>query len=269
MSRPPGALTVALCALVSASLGVAAPPAAPDPWAKVPKASTACYSSQDAFIQENEAAIEAMKQEVQKQQEVNEGLKAKLNAIEPMERASKMQSYMMQNPQEAMRLMQLQQKQGNAVLADVTKDNDAQLKLDNELKEIEARYKAALAKATEPIQAKMKTLYVGGEGARPEDIETARGLVKQINAEYEKACPQWWGASGAFQDWLSRYKQHLIQDRIPPLDASENDRAAEYKIYGIPADGFRSTIPMETVIQYMERSQRVLDGRWHEPRVLF
>ena len=68
---------------------------------------------------------------------------------------------------------------------------------------------------------------------------------------------------------LRRYKQHLAQDHIPAFDAMENDRAAECRIYGIPVDTFRSTIPVETILPYMEHSQRILSGRWSEPRMLF
>ena len=42
-----------------------------DPWVKVPKASTACYSGQDKYFDELGAATDAMTKELYKQTEIN------------------------------------------------------------------------------------------------------------------------------------------------------------------------------------------------------
>ena len=58
----------------------------------------------------------------------------------------------------------------------------------------------------------------------------------------------------------------LIQVHIPYLDDLENTRPIQYKMFGIPADSFRSTVIMESVTDYMVQAESVLGNRWPEPR---
>jgi len=255
----------ALC-IVAASVVMAAAPAAPDPWLKVPRPPTACYTSQDKYGDEIYAAIEALHQEISRQQEINDQLKAQLDALDPMERTSRMQNYLMQNPQEAAKVMQAVQDQGTAVQGAIQRSSDNEQKLQGELKDIQASYDAELDKLTGPLYANLKALGISESGTPQKTVDAGIVIVKKINAEYERFCPTWWGPSGPFNEWLKRYKAHLVQDRIPNPDDLEVQKTVQFTIFGIAADGFKTTIPQETVIDYMNQTLKIFNHRPLMPR---
>jgi len=255
----------ALCVL-SASVVMAAAPAASDPWLKVPKPPTACYTSQDKYREEVDAAIEAMNEEIARQNEINDEVKAQMDSLDPMELQSRMQNFLMQNPQEAAKIMQAASEQGAAAEADVNQDSGNEQKLQDELKEIQSRYDAALDQVIGPLYASLKALGISESGTPEETVKAGIAIVKKINADYEKFCPAWWGAAGPFNEWLKRYKEHLIQDHIPYTDALETAKAVQFTMFGIPAEKFKSPVVMETVIKYMRQTQTVFDHRVWRPR---
>jgi len=245
---------------------MAAAPAAPDHWTKVPKPPTACYTSQDRYSEEIYAAIEAMGQEIARQNEINGQVTAQLDSLDPMERQSRMQNYLMQNPQEAAKLMQAAQDQGAAVAAGINKDSENEQRLQDELKEMQSRYDAALHKVIGPLYSNLKALGISESGTQQKTVEAGIVIVKKINAEYERFCPEWWGASGPFNEWLKRYKEHLIEDHIPNNEDLETAKAIQFTMFGIPADKFQSTVAMETVIKYMSQTEKVFSHRLLRPR---
>jgi len=255
----------ALC-LLWASVVVAVAPAAPDPWRKVPRPPTACYTSQDKYYEEIDAAIEAMNSEIYRQDEINKQIEEQLTNLDPMEKQSRMQNYLMQNPQEAAKFMQAAQAQGAAAEADVNKDAANEQKLDADLKGIQSRYDAARDKVVGPLYASLKGLGISESGTPQKTVDAGIVIVKKINAEYEKFCPAWWGASGPFNEWLKRYKEHLVQDHIPYIDNLETAKAVQFTMFGIPADKFQSTVAMQTVVKYMSRAQKVFNYRLGAPQ---
>lgn len=221
---------------VTAVVGIlAAAPAAPDPWAKVPKSPTVCYSSQDKYNDEVGAAIDAVNQDTYKQQEINTQLTEKLNNQDPMEQTSSMQTYMMEHPDEVTRLMEWTQ----------TGLPEAQ---------------AALEKALGPLHARLKSLGIS-ESGRAQGVV----IINQINAAYEKACPEWWGASGHFDGWLKKYKEHLVKNRIPHRERGEAMKVTQFKTMGIPADAFKPTVALETVALYLKEALDIFDERQIQP----
>jgi hypothetical protein len=238
----------------------AASPAPSDPWAKVPKLPTACYSGDDPSQKEIDTAIDALNQEITRQAEINQGIENRLSEIDPEKKASMMQEYMMQNPQEAMKVLQAQQAEGQSMGGDQARDQEAQAKLDEELKEIQSKYKTALDTATRPLFNRLHSLP-DGEAATPESEAEARALIGKINTEYEKLCPTWWGASSPFPGWLKRYQDHLVKNHIPYLEALENNKAIQYKMFGVEAKDFRPTVSMETVVDYLKKTTAIYSKR--------
>ena len=64
-------LTAAAAGLACAQALAAAPAANAGPWTKVPALPTACYSSQDAWWDQNNAAIDAVQENLYAQQAAN------------------------------------------------------------------------------------------------------------------------------------------------------------------------------------------------------
>jgi len=256
-------LIPALCVL-STSMALAAAPAAPDPWTKVPKPPTACYTSQDKYNEEVYAAIDAMNQEIGRVKEVNDQLKAQLDALDPMEKQTRMQNFLMQNPQEAAKIMQAAADQGTGVGAAINRTSANEQKLQDELGEIQSSYNAARKTVIGPLYAELKALGISESGTPEKTWNAGIAVVKRINAGYEKLCPEWWGAAGPFNEWLKRYKDHLIQN-LPSDETLETAKAVQFTMLGIPADNFRSTAAMETVIRYMNQALKIFDHRQLRP----
>lgn len=253
-----------LSAVSATTLLMAASPAA-DPWTKVPKFSTACYSSQDDFHEQTRAAADALQQEIDRQADLNMQLQQRVNDQDPAEQASRMQSYMMEHPEEAAELMQAMQGMSTAAEADIQTESQNAGRLKGELGEIRSRYQAALDKVLGPLEASLRALATSETLSTAQMIAAGTPIIKQVNAEYEKACPAWWGASGPFHDWLKRYKDHLVADTIPYRTRLDDAKRIQFKIAGIPDEPYRSTAGMKAVLDYMKQADDLLGERRSAP----
>ena len=243
------------------SVVLAAGPAAPDPWAKVPKFPTVCYSSQDTFTADASAAMEAVRKDIESQKAINDGLTAQLDALDPSEKMSRMQSYLMEHPQEAAKVMEAAQAQGAGLMADLTREGEEEKKFQDELKGIQTKYEASLTEAQGPLFAQLKALGISEKGTSQATWDAGAAIMKKINAEYERVCPAWWGAAAPFHGWLKRYKEHLIQNHVDTLDNVETAKMVQFTMFSIPADNYRPTDLMESVVRYMDQSIRIFDQR--------
>lgn len=249
---------------------VAAPPAAADPWARVPALPTACYSETDGFADSLTKAQEALESDLSKQQEQNSAIDASLSQLDPMATQTRMQNFLMKNPQEAMKYVQESQALGAAVQEAVPKNAARQQQLDDEYAALRSRYDAAVSAALAPYQAKIKALNINdGEGGNPPGvIEQWTALLKKENEAYEKLCPEWWSANGRFPAWLAAYKAFQQQD-VPLWERADAAKKKNYEIMGIPAANFRSTSGMEAVRTYMRKASDVFGTRrWLQPLAL-
>jgi hypothetical protein len=255
-----------------------APPAAQSPWSKVPAFPTGCYSGRDDFETKIVAAQEAMSKEIARQEQINNQLKERYEstkANDPWAEAARVQNLMAENPQKAMEMAQKGATARDTMTDLGPRDTANQKKLDAELADLSTRYRAAVEKATAPVDARLKE-----SDKRAENWETCgemacrsrRGvsehnaLVKQWNGEYEQVCSTWWQASGPFQSWLKRYRDHLVQDHIPWLEQAGEAGAGNLALYAdTSAAGYKSTATMDAVVDYMRRAGEVFNNREREP----
>ncbi len=262
-------------AVLVATAAVAAP-AAPDPWATVPALPTGCYSSLDDFAEKIAAAGDAISMERDRQDKVNSELTSRLSALGPAEMQTRMQTFMMSNPQEAMKLMQQNQALGDTFADDQLKAEANRQKLTAELEGLQARYKTALEAARAPIDARFKELdtraqkdlVVSGESwvYAPWAVKEHNALVAQWNASSEKVCADWWTASGPFHGWLRRYREHLTQDVIPSREQAENLGAGfMVHLLDTPDASFRSTATLSAVREYIDQAAQVFAERERAP----
>jgi hypothetical protein len=243
------------------------PPAAPDAWSKVPSLPTGCYVSRDSFAKDTDAAIEAVSAERTRQEDINRSIEDALKNLEPMEKQKRMQTFLMSNPQEAVKMMQANQAAGTEVQGTAMERNEKAMKLDEELNTLESQYDAELNKAIAPIDARIKALNINdGEGGNPPGlVDQWKALIAKRNAEYERVCGTWWTASSPVHGWLKRYKEHL-QENVAVQAKVEDAVLTQYKMMGIPAGTYRSTEAMNAAETYMKRARGVFDRRWLEPQ---
>jgi len=269
---------VLLVGLAIGLSGVAsgAPPASPDPWTKAPALPTACYSGQDKFVEQIAAATDSLSSEIDRQTQINDGMSQALANLDGAEKASRMQNFMMSNPQEAMKILQANQSAGNAYNETGGQREEARQKLEQDLTDLQARYSAALESARAPLAVKFedldkrakKALVAEGESwvYAPWAKSEYDALTSQANKAYERVCGDWWPASGAFPAWLKRYRE-FVQAGILLTENLEDAMKAQYTIMGIPSASFRSTVAMNAVLEYMKRASALFEQRRGQPEL--
>jgi len=255
-----------------------AAPAGPDPWARVPVLTTGCYQSSDDFETRLAAAQEAIARDLKRQEEINSALSEELKTIDPMELATRQQKYMMENPQEAMALMQRNQTLGENAAAIGEQNAARRLALAEERKAIDARYKAAVDAAMKPFEAKWKDLEARAN--KDKSVHTEAGtytgwalqesqeLVRQENAAFEKVCPQYWSATGAYPGWLKRFREQVTAE-IPQLEEADSVGAGFIvMLISTPGKSWQSTAKFRAVRDYLDATWKVFRERPLKARTL-
>ena len=264
-------------ALLAACLPVASLAAvpAPDEWKRVPVFPTVPFQSADGFAVKLEAADGMLARDLEQQKQINQEMQEKIKTIDPMELASRQQQYMMDHPQEAMALMQRNATLGQTFTDTTLAHEEERKKLDQELRDLDTRYQAALDKVLGPIEQKLRDLDaraskalvpIGEMYGYPEWASKEwRALIAEKNAAYAAASAEWWAAAGPYQGWLKRYREHLTR-QIPVNEETENVGAGfMVQIVGTPTRAFKPTATLRAVKEYLERSDEVFKKRWAKP----
>jgi hypothetical protein len=266
-------LATGLCAPL-----VYAQPAA-NPFAKVPALPTACYTKGETLYPKLEAAKAAVTADMERQDAINDKIAEDFNSIDPMEKAAKMQQWMMSNPQEAMKYMQGVQAAGTAESqAEVAEDAKTAAKFDAEQKSLLTRYEAALIKAYAPADARFDVLakkvvaeqgcgFGDGECGVPPWAQAEYEVIqREKDAAYVATCPQWWGATGQITAYMKRYKDWLTQKHVPYLESLEVHVTNQYAIMNTPAASYRSIEPYKAANKYIDAASVFYQARDEEPR---
>jgi hypothetical protein len=275
-------LTAAVAGLACAPALAAPPAAAPGPWAQVPALPTACYSSQDQWMDKNGAAIEAVQQTLYAQQEKNSAIEQQANSAmseNPMAIAQAMQQAMMDDPENAQKMMEKMMQQGQQAQTEVPAQLEKEKQLEAESKAVLSRYETALHKAMGPAIARWNALQknmgwevdsnfpIGPDPSWPQSAwqEWSR-IQKDRDAAYVANCAQWWSATGGFQAYMKRYKDYLVQERIPyEQKLIDEPRLNNFKMLGVPADSYRTTTDIEAAIDYMKMASSLYGQRVADP----
>lgn len=259
--------------------------AASGAWAKVPPLSTLCYGyigeNQEPFLGKLEAARTAIQADREKQQAVNAKIEEDFRSIDPMEMASRMQQWMMNDPEAAMKMLQGQQAMAEQVTEDVAALHEAARARDAEWQALQKGYEDARIQAFASVRARLDALRGWKTTERKEllypwftgDTSTSHAAMaagESINADADKAyqslCPLWWGANGRFHAYLRKQKDWFIKQRIPELERLDGPRLQQYAIMNTPAASFRSTAELQGVAEYLELVTKVYYERDAKPR---
>lgn len=292
-------LAAVACACLSATLALAQTPAksppkpaaraaaATGPWAKVPALPTGCFENvaenqPDPFYAKLEAAKEAIAADRDRQAEVNAKIEEDFRNIDPMEKAQRMQQWMMSNPQEAMAYMQGVQAapaQGQAdeqafqqqVVANEA--NWAALKKSYDdtriaaYAPIEVRRKALAgrtgykydASPEQLVEPRMNSYYE--TGTSDADWNEAERISAALDGAYKALCPQWWGASGKFHAYLKGQQDWYATKRVAYLEKQDGPKLQQYAIMNTPAASYRSTAPEQAALEYLDVVYKVIGER--------
>ena len=248
---------------------------APDPWTRIPPPPNGCYR-EDNYEARLDEAHTAISTDESHQRQINEGISRRMGELGP-EMATKMQEYMMAHPQEAMQLMQASQTAGNAVSGNFEASQAQRKALMDEREAIDARYKAELDRINAPIEKKLKELdaraerVVVGESYAysPKSAKEYNLIQAEGDTAYAKLCAAYWTGTGAYPDWLRRFKAYLVE-QIPREEAAETSgNVLMIKMLETPDVKFRPTSSFNYAKQYVQEADKVYRGRdWrNRPRM--
>lgn len=260
---------------------VAAAPAGP--WTKVPALPTACYSDQDQWQDQSNAAFDAVQQDRYRQEDINRGISERANEIfaaNPMAMAQALQQKMMSDPANAQKYMEQMMAQTQQAQTELPAQSEKEKQLENESKVLLKQYEAALEKARSAGNARLAAVMkrysppmgVGdlwlryGEPGEPAWVAPERRLIlRDLDSGYAANCAQWWSATGPIHAYLKRYKDYLVQERIPYMKTLDKSRLDQYQTLNIPATNWRTTTDYEAVQDYVRRAQSLFAEREIKP----
>ncbi len=250
--------------------------AATGPFAKVPAFPTACYAGNDPFVAKIGAAKTSVQADVENQTAVNATIEEAYRNIDPMEMSSRMQQWMMSNPQEAMKYMQAAQSLGQSqdqlhgLLAEEGAFNE-------EKQGLPARYQSALKQAYALADARQaaldKKVEAAGQcegrhiGCNMTDADWAEhdAIQKQRDAAYQATCAQYFGAAGQVPGYLKRYREWLLTKRLPYAQRGADAKLSQFAIMNTPAASWQSTDPGERAVKYMSDAESLYGLRDSAP----
>ena len=275
-------LAVGASGLVCMQALAATTPAGSGPWAQVPPLPTACYSGQDPWTDKNAAAIEAVQQSLYAQQEKNTALDQQANKAmseDPLAMAQAMQQAMMDDPANAQKMMERMVQTGQEAQTEVVAKSQKETQLEAESKKVLEQYGTALNQAMAPARGRWVALQknmgwdvdqnfaFGPDPSWPQSAwqEWSR-IQKDRDAAYVANCAKWWSATGPIQAYLKRYKDFLVQERIPyEQKLGDEGKLMNYKLLNVPADDYRTTTDFEAAIDYMKMAASLYGERMADP----
>ena len=270
-------LTATVAGLICAHALAATPPAAPEgPWAKVPAFPTACYAEQDHWRDQSSAAIEAVHQDFDKQKAVNNAIAQRLQSAmqeNPMAMAQALQQAMMSDPGNAQKIMEKLTQTGAEAQTEIPGQAQKDAKWQADADALVKQYYAALEKAFGPGDARWTALKKKG-GYEPDAIFPGESgvadwiwaewdlVVKDWQAGYRANCAAWLAPTSPIYAFLRRYKDYLINERIP-MEKRLIDQPLldQYQMMDIPTTGWRTTSDYQAVIDYIGMVGEMFDQR--------
>ena len=255
-------LVLAFCATLPAA---AAPPG--DPWTLVPALPDACYEQQDGFLADVAAGIATLDEQISAQQAINDSVGGQLSAIseeDPFAMANRMQDYMMNNPEEATKMMEKLYATGQTYAEDATGDFRREQELTAPLDDLVARYREEFAQIRTDLDAKLATLptEMGEAGAfwTSQAVAQLPAINQQTDAAYAKLCARWW-QNGPFAAPLAEFRAFLANERVPREEEMFGQNKQQWDIQGIDTSEFYPTAAMEATRKYLQQLQHIYTER--------
>ena len=269
-------LSAAVAGLACAPALAATPATAAGPWTQVPALPTACYSDKDPWLEKNDAAFNAVQESLYKQQEANTAVEQKSNQAmseNPMAMAQAMQQAMMDDPANAQKIMEKMVQTGEQAQTEVPAQFEKEKKMEDESKALLKQYDTALLKAMAPAEARWTALKAK-RGYPPDTIgpsETGEPdwvydewvvILKERDKDYAANCAQWWSATGPIHAYMKRYKDYLVQERIPyEVKLGDQPKLDQFKLLSVPTEGWRTTTDIQAAMDYMKMASALFGHR--------
>lgn len=272
------ALGACLCAPA-----VLAQPAPANPFTRVPALPTACYSSQDQWQAQSEAAFDAVQADHYRQNDINGAIDQKANEAfggDPMAVAQRMQQKMMEDPAGAQKYMEQMLAQQQQAQEQVPAQHEKEEQFQSESKALMAQYEAALQKAMGAANARLASVRKRYDGLDGSDLVLRYGdpgepawlhpermaILRERDQGYAANCAAWWGATGKIQAFLKRYRAFLVNERVPFEKQFDQNKLDHFETIGVASTGWRSTTDHDAAEDYIKMAQTLYEKREEAPR---
>ena len=272
-------LSMAAAAGLASVQALAATAAAPGPWAKVPALPTACYSSQDQWWDQNNAANEAVLAEHYKQNDINDAIRQNATdafGADPMAIAQRLQQQMMNDPQNAQKYIEQMNRETEEAQAEAPVQQEKEKQLEAESRILVKQYQSALTKAMDPAEARWTALKkrMGipmdsrgpGEAGVPNWVWAEwHAILRERDQAYVANCSRWWSSTGPAHAYMKRYKDYLVLERIPFEKKGDEGKLEHYRTLNVSTKGWRTTTDYEAAEDYMNMASSLFGERKHQP----
>lgn len=262
------AYAMALTLCVALSAGATAPD---DPWALVPALPSGCYRQQDDFLENVAAGLESLDQEIRAQEAINDELGSQMGDMaeqDPFALAQRMQQYMMDNPEEGMKMMEGLYATGQTLGDEVSEDNASEVARGAALDDLITNYRAAYVEMRAPIDARWEALPTyrteAGPALTEEAYEQLPSIARQANAAYEELCAEWW-QPGPFPAWLEEFHSYLTEERVPRNQNLEEQGRQQWEIHGVDTSNFHPVANMNAARAYLQTLKQIYVERKARP----
>jgi hypothetical protein len=262
----------AVAVMMLGSATIAASQSAPDPWKKVPAAPTTYLADRDFSLKLEQVGAEVSDAH-RKQTEINIDIETKFGKMDMQEKMSRMQAFMMKDPQKAMKMMQAEQAAAARITSDIMSGDEAKTERNSEFEKLSAAFKAEMEAAAKPFRAKREeikktgTVPVNEHGNvswafKTQAAETAfNEQVDKENAEISARSAAWFGPGGKFTTWLASYRATVLDPNARAEEANDELKTAQMALMETPSAAFRSTAQLKAVREYLEVMGKVYDLR--------
>jgi hypothetical protein len=238
----------------------------PDPWKKVPAAPASCFRDDDY-----DARLIAVSQELiadrKRQEELNAKLMERFNAIDPMERARRMQQWMMKDPQAAAKMIEASANLGTEAGTTQVDVAAVAARLDKSLVAQQAALNAAIDQVLQPVRVKEAALIktktkLVGEAQVPAFTTPAAyaeyvAVIGEENAAAEKACAAFFGPKGSMHAWLNEYRTEVVDKQAAFAAASDAATMQQVAIIETPDSRYQSVSAIEAARTFLSQLDKV------------
>ena len=260
--------TVALAGCVTLGSAAAEAQATRPEWKLVPTMPTSCFKD-DGFdgkvVEAGQAAIAAKDQ----QDALNAKIREQFDKMDMIEKAQRMQAWMMKNPQAASKMLEASAGAGDAAAALTEEVKAAGDRLDQELENHKKAFDTANERAVKPVDARIDELIrtrtrktqVDAVFISDADYTAYVALIDERNAAYEKACQPFFGAGGAFHMWMAAHRSEVTEKQLAAEANGNAAMAQQFAIMDTPSGGYRTTGGYDVVREHLRRLGEVVAYR--------
>jgi hypothetical protein len=192
---------------------------------------------------------------------------------DPMAMAQALQQAMMSDPQNAQKMMQKLTQTGEQGQTEIPAQAQKDAQFQAESKALIKQYHAALEQAYGTGDARWNALKKKGgyapDARGPGEMGVADWIwaewelvIRDWKAGYQANCAQWFSKTGPFHAYLKRYKDYLVNERIPTEKRLiDQPRLDQYQMMNVSTTGWRTTTDYDAAEDYMSVAGELFSER--------